>query len=184
MKMESEIKMSQIEYREMSMEECDRISEIDPSQYIGKAWREVEGERLLVEINYLDNDWPNGYDYHYSRFKETLLGSGAVWGAFSGNRLIGFATLNRAVFGTIYQYVLLDQLFISRTYRNKGIGKSLFLLCAETARQWRAEKIYLCAGSAEETIAFYYAIGCKEAMEINEVLYADDPRDLQLEYTL
>lgn len=50
--------------------------------------------------------------------------------------------------------------------------------------KWNADKIYICAGSAEETIAFYHAIGCKEAEEINKELYESDTRDFQLEFSL
>ena len=46
------------------------------------------------------------------------------------------------------------------------------------------EKIYICAGSAEDTISFYKSIGCIEAVEINEALYLEDTRDIQLEYKL
>ncbi|MCY7487743.1 GNAT family N-acetyltransferase [Paenibacillus alvei] len=69
--------------------------------------------------------------------------------------LVGFGTIDREIFGSAYKYVLLDSLFISLEHRNKGIGKRLFLACAEKAREWGAEKIYICAGSAEDTIAFY-----------------------------
>lgn len=30
------------------------------------------------------------------------------------------------------------------------------------------------AGSVEETIAFYFAIGCRQAQEINQELYEED----------
>ncbi len=69
-------------------------------------------------------------------------------------------------------------------YRSKGIGKRLFEFSADVARAWKADNIYICAGSAEETIAFYFAIGCKEAVEINKELYESDPRDYQLEFSL
>lgn len=58
------------------------------------------------------------------------------------------------------------------------------MLSANVAREWNADKIYICAGSAEETIAFYFAIGCKEAEEINKELYESDTRDFQLEFSL
>ncbi|MBU3141916.1 GNAT family N-acetyltransferase [Clostridium sp. CF012] len=177
--------MSSVIYRKLSVEECRFINEMDPSQYIGKAWREVDGKRQLVEINYQDCDWPNGYEYHISHLKETILNGGSAIGAFdSDNKLLGFATINRQFFGERHNYVLLDQLFITLEYRNKGIGKKLFMLSVNIASEWNADKIYICAGSAEETIAFYFAIGCKEAEEINKELYESDIRDFQLEFSL
>lgn len=172
-------------YRKLSLEECECIKEIDPSQYIEKAWREIEGKRKLVEINYQDDDWPNGYEYHISHLRETILNGGSAIGAFNlDNKLLGFATVNPQVFGEKYKYVLLDQLFITLDCRNKGIGKKLFMLSTDEARKWGVDKIYICAGSAEETIAFYFKLGCKEVEEINKELYEIDRRDYQLEFSL
>lgn len=177
--------MENIKYRKLKVEECEKINEMNPSQYIGKAWREVDGKRQLVEINYHDLDWPNGYEYHYNNLRDTILNGGVAWGAFDNNeKLLGFATVNHNFFGEKFDYVLLDQLFITLEHRDKGIGKKLFMLCVETVKEWNAQKIYICAGSAEETIAFYFAIGCREAIEINKSLYESDPRDYQLEFSI
>lgn len=177
--------MFNVTYRKLVVEECELINDMNPSQFIKRAWREVNGKRQLVEINYQDSDWPNGYEHHFNSLKATVLSDGEAIGAFDeSNKLIGFATINRKFFGENYNYVLLDQLFISLEHRNKGIGKKLLLKISEVAREWQADKIYICAGSAEETIAFYFAIGCKEAVEINKELYENDPRDFQLEFQL
>ncbi|OAB38365.1 GNAT family N-acetyltransferase [Paenibacillus glacialis] len=177
--------MLSVKYRKLVVEDCKRINDMNPSQYIKKAWREVNGQRQLVEINYLDSDWANGYEHHFNSLKATILSEGDAVGAFDdSNRLMGFATINREFFGDNSNYVLLDQLFISLEHRNKGIGKKLFLIIAEIAKEWQADKIYICSGSAEETVAFYFALGCKETVEINKTLYEQDPRDFQLEYQL
>jgi GNAT superfamily N-acetyltransferase len=177
--------MENITYRELTVNECARIREMNASQYIRRAWRAIEGERKLVEINYQDPDWPNGYEQHYNNLKDTIVSGGSAIGAFdSNNMLVGFATLNRDFFGEAYKYVLLDQLFVTLECRGKGIGGKLFEVSADVARKWHADKIYICAGSAEETIAFYFAIGCKEAVEVNKEMYESDPKDYQLEYTL
>ncbi|MBP2027162.1 GNAT superfamily N-acetyltransferase [Acetoanaerobium pronyense] len=177
--------MENITYRKLIVEECVRIKEMNPSQYIRRAWRGIDGERKLVEINYQDPDWPNGYEQHYNNLKDTIISGGSAIGAFDSNsKLVGFATVNCEFFGEAYNHVLLDQLFITLEYRGKGIGGKLFEVSADVARKWNADKLYICAGSAEETIAFYFAIGCKEAVEVNKKLYESDPNDYQLEYIL
>ena len=43
--------MSEITYRPLRLDEAARIREIDASQFIGRAWRDVDGAKQLVEIN-------------------------------------------------------------------------------------------------------------------------------------
>jgi GNAT superfamily N-acetyltransferase len=174
-----------IEVKALALEDCNRIRDIDASQYIGKAWRDVDGHLQLVEIHYYDPSWPNGYETHLRHLVETVVGDGLAVGAFDHRqKMIGFVAVGRDFFGETARYVLLDQLFITREARGKGLGRKLFEAAAEGARQWGAEKLYICAGSAEETIAFYRALGCKEAAEVNRALFDGDPRDLQLEFVL
>lgn len=174
-----------ITFRNLKYEESERIKDINASQYIKNAWREVDGKRELVKIDYHDPDWPNGYENHLSNLKETLKGGGSAIGAFdTEGKLVGFTTINREFFGVDYKYVLLDQLFITLEKRNHGVGKKLFVLAAKTAKEWGADKLYICAGSAEDTIAFYMKIGCADTIELQQALYDSDPRDLQLEFSL
>ncbi|BCN32695.1 GNAT family N-acetyltransferase [Anaeromicropila herbilytica] len=174
--------MNTITFRKLEVEECKRIREIDASQYINRAWREIDGNRQLVDINYNDLDFPNGFENHLKDLTETIKSGGIALGAFDNERLVGFGAVNSKIFGEQYKYVLLDQLFISNEYRGKRIGKKLFYMAAEEAKKWGAEKFYICAGSAEETVAFYISIGCEETKEINQELYQKDTRDYQLEY--
>ena len=176
--------LEDITYRQLNYCECERIREIDASQYIGRTYREVNGIRQLVEINYQDPDFPEGYENHLQRLKSTVKSGGSALGAFLNEKLIGFCSINPETFGERHKYVLLDQLFISLNYRSKGIGKQLFFRSAIEAEKFGAEKLYICAGSAEETIGFYKALGCVKAVEINRELYSNDVRDMQLEYSL
>lgn len=174
--------INDVVYRQLEYNESERIREINASQYIGRAWRMVDGIRQLVEINYQDTDFPNSYDNHLEALRETIKTGGSAIGAFLNSRLIGFCSVNPDIFGEKYRYVLLDQIFISLEQRGKGIGKQLFMKSVTEAKKFGADKFYICAGSSEETTAFYKALGCVEAEEINPVLYENDTRDIQLEY--
>lgn len=177
--------MSKIVFRDLLVEECDRISEIDPSQWIEKVWRNIDGEYQLITINYMEESWPDDYEKYRDNLKETIKAGGAAIGAFDDQqKLVGFVTLNNEFFGQTAKYLLLDSMFVSRQQRNLGIGKKLFQMCAIKAREWGADKLYLCAASSEDTIAFYHALGCVAAKEINQELFESDQRDIQLEYEL
>lgn len=172
-------------YRPMSSSEAERIREIDAECHIKNAWRIVEGnKRQLVEINWTDHELPNGTDWHIERYKKSLNHGGTSIGCFNGNTLVGYAVVNSDVFGKLSKYVLLDQIFVSKSYRGKSIGKKLFSHACSAARQFGADKLYICAGSSEDTIAFYFNLGCIDAQEIDSALAAEDPNDWQMEYKL
>lgn len=173
-----------MEYRELSLADSYRVNEINGAQFIAKAWRQIDGKRQLVDINWQEHQLPNGIDWHIHHLETAVKNGGAAYGCFEENTLIGFAVINAELFGTTAHYLLLDQLFISLEHRGKGIGRKLFGLCCQGAKKRGADKLYICAGSAEETIAFYFGIGCEEAQEVNQKLYELDTRDYQLEYTL
>ena len=171
-------------YKELNIEQAEKIREIDAECYIHKAWREINGKRELVVIDWTDNELPNGLSWHIGHFEKSLLNGGRAIGCFSNDILIGYLVINSNIFGNSSKYVLLDQLFISKNYRNKGIGKNLFAIATELAKEFMAKKIYICAGSSEDTIAFYFKLGCIQATEVDEELYELDRNDYQLEYIL
>ena len=170
-----------IKYRQLQPSEYQRINEIDASDFIKRAWRNVDGTMQWIELNFHEEGYPNGYENHLAALKQTFEGGGFAIGAFDDSRLVGFCSVNREIFGT-QKYVLLDQIFISADHRGKGIGKKLFYLSAEKAKQWGANKLYICSSSSESTLAYYAALGCTNAQEINQELYESDTRDIQLEY--
>jgi len=138
-----------------------------------------------INLNWLDDNFPGGYEEHLAALKSTFANGGFAIGAFThNNRLVGFVSVNREAFGSQAQYVLLDQLFVDNQHQNQGIGKTLFQKCTQQAKSWNINKLYICAGSSEDTLAFYYKQGCTDATEINQQLYENDKNDIQLEYNL
>ena len=174
----------EIIYKEIGIDQTNKISDIDASQFIKRAWRMINQKLELIDLNYQSDGFPEGYQKHHEALKDTINHHGYAIGAFDDEQLVGFASLNKKMFGEKYNYVLLDQIFISLPYRQQGIGKNLFSYCAKKAKSWKADKLYICAGSAEDTIAFYNSLGCERAMEVNLELYESDPRDVQLEFKL
>lgn len=172
-----------ITYRELAAHEAERISELTFYNEFNRFWRKVDGVRQWVEFYWLDEDFPDGCEAHLAALKATFEGEGYVIGAFDGDLLIGFCSVNREMFGEQFKYVLLDQIFLSTKYQRQGIGKKLFLYCTEQGKRWGADKLYICSSSAKETLAFYRALGCMDAKEIIGGI-SDDENDIELEYNL
>ena len=78
----------------LELDECDRIRELNASQYIGRAC----GYRQLVELNYHDMDFSNGFENHLVNLENTIRSGGIVLGAFFKERLVGFCSVNNTVF--------------------------------------------------------------------------------------
>ena len=143
-----------------------------------------------------DNDWklvPNVYEENWSLEQRRGIAEDVVhhinldqtgFGAFEGERIIGFATVSRRIFGMTARYVQLVCFQISEEYRCQGIGRKLFSMACEEARQLGADKLYISAHSSKESQAAYQALGCTPAEEVNEGLAAAEPFDVQMEYRL
>ena len=153
-------------------------------QTVTECWRKTGSDWKLV---------PNVYEENWSQVqcRETAEDMArhinldqTGFGAFDGERIIGFATVSHRMFGAAARYVQLVCFQISKEYRRQGIGRKLFSLACEEARQLGADKLYISAHSSKESQAAYRALGCSFAEEINEELAAAEPFDVQLEYRL
>ena len=153
-------------------------------QTVTECWRKI------------DNDWklvPNVYEENWSQVQCREIAEDVVhhinldqtgFGAFDGERIIGFATLSHQLFGAAARYVQLVCFQISEEYRRQGIGRKLFSMACEEARRLGADKLYISAHSSKESQAAYRALGCTPAEEVNEGLAAAEPFDVQMEYRL
>ena len=107
--------------------------------------------------------------------------SDRVYGAYEDGKLIGFCSVEHEPFGSEKQYVQLTSLHVSYEKRGNGIGKRLFEAARSVAASFNAKKLYISSHSAEETQAFYKAMGCKEAEEYKPEAVEAEPCDCQLE---
>lgn len=148
-------------------------------QEVRECWRRVDGRWKLLPIAYTDESGPDA---------RTMLGAlragNPAFGAWTGDGLVGFALLAKERFGSTAQYVDLAEFYVSLPYRRRGIGKRLFDLACQGARDLGAKKLYISAHSAGESIAAYCKYGCVEAAEVNPILAEKEPCDVQMEFLL
>ena len=170
---------------------------LDNNYFTGHSLDDFVRHQTVTECwRKTDNDWklvPNVYEENWSREQCRKMAEEAVhyinldqtgFGAFDGERVIGFVTVSHRIFGVSARYVQLVCFQISEEYRGQGIGRKLFSLACEEARKLGADKLYISAHSSKESQAAYRALGCSFAEEINEELAAAEPFDVQMEYRL
>ena len=153
-------------------------------QTVTECWRKTGCDWKIV---------PNVYEENWSPEQRREMAEDVAhhinldqtgFGAFDGERIIGFATVSRRIFGFAARYVQLVCFQISEEYRRQGIGRKLFSMACEEARRLGADKLYISAHSSKESQAAYRALGCTPAEEVNEGLAAAEPFDVQMEYRL
>ena len=170
---------------------------LDNNNFTGHSLDDFIRRQTVTECwRKIDNDWklvPNVYEENWSQAQCRKMAEEVVhhinldqtgFGAFDGERIIGFATVSHRIFGAAARYVQLVCFQISEEYRRQGIGRKLFSLACEEARQLGADKLYISAHSSKESQAAYRALGCSFAEESNEELAAAEPFDVQMEYRL
>ncbi|MCM1289397.1 MAG: GNAT family N-acetyltransferase [Corallococcus sp.] len=153
-------------------------------QEVKNCWRKVGNGYILLPVSYTE-DWTLSERRNLAEKIVRELSSGSrAFGAIIDGKTVGFALIIGKRFGSENQYVDLAELHVSEPYRRKGIGKTLFQIACDAAKELGGTKLYISAHSAEESIAAYKSYGCTLAKEINRTLAEKEPCDLQLEYRL
>ncbi len=150
-------------------------------QQVTRCWRKEEGQWVLKDIAFIEQWGAEEYIYLVECLRGTIAAGGKVYGAYEEGKLIGFCSVEHERFGSKNQYVQLTSLHVSYEKRGSGIGRRLFEAARITAASFGAKKLYISSHSAEETQAFYKAMGCKEAEEYNQKAVEAEPCDCQLE---
>jgi len=178
--------LEKITYKELTENEIEisLFSSFDRHQEVKKCWRKENNEWILKDISFTEKWGQEEYDSLVECLVNTIKTGGTVIGAFELDKLVGFTSLEKEVFGSENQYLQLSSIHITYGSRGEGIGKKLFHLISESAKKTDAKKLYISAQSSEETQAFYDSMGCVEAMEYNKELFNLEPYDCQLEYLL
>ena len=172
-------------YRKLELEDCtgDLLNGFNRYQEVKRCYRRENGVWVLREIAFVEQWDKDEKLSKISRLSDNIAKGGSVHGAFAGD-LIGFSSVGNTLFGETREYLQMELLHVSYEFRGQGIGKELFFRVCDDARARGAKKLYISAGSSEETQGFYSSIGCVDAMKIEEELYAKEPFDRHMEFCL
>lgn len=178
--------MKELEYKKLNLDEIneDLFKDFNRYQKVSKCWRKVEDKWVLKDIEFTEEWTADEYRFLAKCLQNTVNTGGVVYGAFNGGSLAGFVSVENTFFGSQKEYLQLSSIHVTFEGRGMGIGRRLFDLAVNSARDMGAKKLYISAHSSEESQAFYKKLGCVEAMEYNKKLVDDEPCDCQLEFEL
>ncbi len=145
----------------------------------------AHNNQLMVKDDSFIDDWNHAKKLSVIKALRTSIERGGIGiGVYDEKELIAFACIESYLFGSKEQYVELSYLHVSLTWRRSGIGKELFEICCKEAKGLGATHLYIAAHPSVETQRFYQSVGCKLASEINALILAKEPLDIQMERLL
>ncbi len=174
-----------IQIRQLTHPELPLIWTIDRAELIDNIYHFRDGELVLEPEHYDMQGWPPGEPEHYHPHLEDCFARGGhFWGAFDGETLVGVAVLEEKFIGSKGDTLQLKFLHASKGYRKQGLGRRLFSIAAEQAKGMGAAKMYISSAPSENTVNFYFHLGCRLAEEIDPELFAFEPEDIHLTYKI
>jgi len=177
--------MDNIQYKKLTRPDISKLSQIDRTETIQRIYYVRDGNLVLEDEPYEMPDWSVSNKQNRIAGLEELFDQGArFFGAFDGERLVGMSALDIRPLNGKRRRLNLEGLWVSHTYRGKGIGKTLFSLAVQEARELGAQSMYVSATPSENTVHFYTGLGCQPARPIDPGLFEREPEDIHIELIL
>ena len=179
-------KLDNIEYRQLSPEEIpdSLLINFGRQQETHRVLAMVNGQLIEKEDHFIDV-WDESRLIEVAgELRDCAQAGGIVLGAFETKKCIGFSSILPDRFGSRDQYCELTLCHVTEELRGKGIGREIFRRICAIAKSKNTEKLYLSTHPSIETQAFYRAMGCVLAEEVNPEILSREPLDIQLEKSL
>ncbi len=168
--------------RELARSEVSHYWDIDRREVIDNIYYLIDGELVLKPEHYDVQDWPPGEAELYTPLLlECFDHGGWLYGLFDHDELVAAVVLESKFIGPRKDLLQLKAMHVSSHYRDQGLGRYLFGLAVQKARERGAKGLYISATPSEHTINFYLRVGCKVTATPDPELFALEPGDIHLE---
>ena len=174
-----------ISVAEMKLEDSYRIRDIDRSETIDLIYQCID--KVLQERK-MPHECPNWDEEQYKeiimRFEYELCNGGTAYGAYDGDKLVGFGVLAHKFRGEDKNQLQVDLMYVSRNYRRQGIGSRIFYKLSQAAIEKGATQLYISATETESAVKFYSSRGSKVTSEVDKELFRKEPNDIHMTKSL
>ncbi len=174
---------SSIAINRMNPRELHRLSELDRSEHVTRAYKMVDGELTQEEVDwdvpawFVDTDGDHSLSKQITFCASHLSRGGVMLGAFRGDLLVGVAIVRPRLRDDLAQMPFLH---VSRRFRRQGIARRLMREACEIARQAGSRQMYISSTPSSSAVGFYLSQGCRLAEKVDPELYALEPEDIHL----
>jgi GNAT superfamily N-acetyltransferase len=167
--------------RPLTRDEVELIWTIDRSEVHDHVYELRDGELVRVPSYFEIPGWrPGTAEAEMPGLLDCFDRGGSFLGMFENGEVAGVAVVDSARVGRARDPIQLSYLYVSRTYRGRGVGTRLFDAAASIAREAGAKALYVSATPTENTVNFYLGRGCVLAAEPDPRLLAAEPDDIHL----
>jgi GNAT superfamily N-acetyltransferase len=161
------------------------IWKIDRSEINHHIYTVVNGKLQLVPAYFEIPGWaPGKAESETLKFCQCFDRGGIFFGEFDDDAIAGVSSVDPKPIGTFDDHVQLFSLHVSRLARGRGIGSKLFHAAAEAGHRFGAKGLYISATPTENTVRFYLCRGATLISRPDPELFAAEPDDIHLTYSL
>ena len=171
-----------IEVRGLSVDELDKIRDIDRTEEIRVGYRQEGAELIEMSVDWDTPGWFEGDGEH--SFGEMIRGAerqmelgGTAIGALDGERLVGIAAYRPRLTETMGQ---LDLLHVCSGHRRRGVASLLFSEVLALAQSDGATALYVSATPTQSAVGFYLRKGFVPTDAPHPGLLAEEPEDIHM----
>ncbi len=170
-----------INYLIMTQEHAVKLKEIDRSEHIDLIYEMRDGKLAEVSANHECPNWNEDLVTELQdRFLFEIRSGGFAIGAFDGTALVGFGVLAHKFRGMNKDRLQVDLMYVSRSYRRRGIGTRIMEELSAEARRRGANYLYISSTETRSAVSFYTSAGSQITDEIDEELFNKEPLDIHM----
>ncbi|WP_340003716.1 GNAT family N-acetyltransferase [Paenibacillus sp. FSL K6-0276] len=170
-----------ISVSQMKFEDSFRLRDIDRSETIDLIYKCKNG--FLEEIM-AEHECPNWVEDEYneiiSRYEHELNNGGTAFGAYNGDKLVGFGVLANKFRGKEHNQLQIDLMYVTREYRRQGIASRILDALSKEAIEKGAEYLYISSTETESAVKFYSSHDSRITSEVDEELFEKEPNDIHM----
>lgn len=166
---------------QMKLEDSAKIHDIDRSETIDLIYQCKNGALEEITTAHECANWSKDeYFEIIKRYEYELENGGTAFGAYVGDKLIGFGVLAHKFRGKEQNQLQIDLMYVTREYRRQGIGSRIFDELSKVAINRGAKYLYISSTETVSAVNFYSSYGSTLTSEADEELFEKEPYDIHM----